>query len=58
LPKLQSQSRGHRRDVKHQARRKAGAGADNAEALQFGTLSAWQIADLRRLVPERIVRGN
>ena len=47
-----------RQAVPIEARAKAGAGADNAEALQFGTLSAWQIAELRRLVAERIVRGD
>ncbi len=34
----------------------AGAGADNADALRFGTLKAWQIAELRRNLAELIVR--
>jgi len=33
----------------------AGAGADNADALRFGTLKAWQIAELRRTLAELIV---
>ncbi len=34
----------------------AGAGADNADALRFGTLKAWQIAELRRTLAELIVK--
>ncbi|MHC4716437.1 MAG: hypothetical protein ACYS5V_05660 [Planctomycetota bacterium] len=33
----------------------AGAGADNADALRFSTLKAWQIAELRRTLAELIV---
>jgi len=35
--------------------RVAGAGADNADALTFSTLKAWQIAELRRKLAELIV---
>ncbi|MFQ5808540.1 MAG: GDSL-type esterase/lipase family protein, partial [Armatimonadota bacterium] len=34
---------------------RAGAGADNADALQFSTLKAWQISELRRRVAELIL---
>jgi hypothetical protein len=34
---------------------RAGAGADNADALQFSTLRAWQISELRRRVAELIL---
>ena len=34
----------------------AGAGADNADALRFGTLKAWQISELRRTLAELIVK--
>ena len=44
------------RAVRVEAGRVAGAGADNADALRFGTLKAWQIAALRREVAERIVK--
>ncbi len=33
---------------------RAGAGADNADALQFSTLKAWQIAELRRRLAQLI----
>lgn len=36
--------------------RVAGAGADNADALVFGALRAWQIAGLRRAIAELIVK--
>lgn len=36
--------------------RVAGAGADNADALVFGSLKAWQIAGLRRAIAEAIVK--
>jgi len=36
--------------------RVAGAGADNADALTFSTLKAWQLAGLRRKLAELIVR--
>jgi len=36
--------------------RVAGAGADNADALVFGALKAWQIAGLRRAIAELIVK--
>ena len=35
---------------------KAGAAADNADALRFGTLKAWQISELRRTLAELIVK--
>jgi len=35
---------------------RAGAGADNADALVFGTIKAWQIAELRRRLAELIVK--
>ena len=35
---------------------RAGAGADNADALEFGTLKAWQISELRRGLAELIAR--
>ena len=38
-----------------EAGRIAGAGADNADALQFGTLDTWQLAELRRRLAELIV---
>ena len=38
-----------------EAGRVAGAGADNADALVFGSLKAWQIAGLRRTVADLIV---
>ena len=38
--------------------RVAGAGADNADALVFGPLKAWQIAALRRAVAELIAKKN
>jgi hypothetical protein len=31
-----------------------GAGADNADALRFKTLSAWELAQLRRALAEKI----
>ena len=34
--------------VSIKAGRVAGAGADNADALQFSTLQAWQLAEIRR----------
>jgi len=36
----------------------AGASADNADALRFGTLKAWQIAELRRTLAELIVQAG
>jgi hypothetical protein len=39
-----------------QAGTRPGAGADNADALQFGTLQAWQLSELRRCVAELIVK--
>jgi len=42
--------------VRLEARARPGAGVDNAGAVQFGTLSAWQISELRRRVAEWIVR--
>jgi len=36
--------------------RVAGAGADNADALVFGSLKAWQLAGLRRAIAELIVK--
>ena len=34
----------------------AGAGADNADALVFAKLSAWQLTKLRRALAELIIR--
>jgi hypothetical protein len=42
--------------VEFEAGTRAGAGADNAEALQFSTLQAWQLSELRRRVAELIVQ--
>jgi hypothetical protein len=42
--------------VRLETGRVEGAGADNADALTFGTLKAWQIAGLRRRVAEMIVK--
>ncbi len=42
--------------VSIQAGTRAGAGADNADALVFGTLKAWQIVALRRALAELIVK--
>ena len=44
--------------VRIEAGTKAGADADNAEALQFGTLGASQLSELRRLLAERIVEAG
>ncbi len=41
--------------VRVQAGVRAGAALDNADALQFGTLKAWQIAGLRRALARLIV---
>ena len=41
--------------VRFQAGVAPGAGADNADALRFSTLKAWQIAELRRTLAELIV---
>ncbi len=41
--------------VNLKAGRKAGAGADNADALEFGSLPAWQISELRRTLAELIL---
>jgi len=38
--------------------RVAGAGADNADALIFGSVKAWQLAALRRAVAELIVKKS
>ena len=38
--------------------RVAGAGADNADALIFGSVKAWQLAGLRRAIAELIVKRN
>ena len=38
-----------------EARARDGAGVDDADAVRFSSLSAWQIAELRRRVAERIV---
>jgi len=37
------------------AQARAGAGADNADAMQFGTLSAWHVCELRRRLARLIV---
>ncbi len=42
--------------VEIQAGIKAGANADNAEALSFGAMKAWKIAELRRGLAEMIVQ--
>jgi len=44
--------------VSIEAGRVAGAGADNADALTFSALKAWQIAGLRRAIAEMIVKGR
>lgn len=44
------------RAVEYKAGTRAGAGADNADALQFSTLKAWQISELRRTLAELIAR--
>ena len=43
------------RAVNIQAGQKAGSGADNADAMQFNTLKAWQISELRRALAELIL---
>jgi len=40
------------------ARTAAGAAADNADALRFGKLTAWQMAQLRRALAELILAGE
>ena len=45
-----------RQAVSIEAGRIAGAGADNADALQFSTLKTWQLAELRRCLAELIVK--
>ena len=45
-----------RRAARYEAGRVAGAGADNADALQFSTLKTREIAELRRAVAELIVK--
>jgi len=45
-----------RRAARFEAGRVSGAGADNADALQFSTLRADELADLRRAVAELIVK--
>ncbi|HUU93774.1 MAG TPA: hypothetical protein VM238_21485, partial [Phycisphaerae bacterium] len=42
--------------VRFEAGRAPGTGADNAQALRFTTLKAWQIANLRRGIAELIVK--
>ncbi|MFQ6131763.1 MAG: hypothetical protein ACE5R4_06980 [Armatimonadota bacterium] len=42
--------------VHFEAATRAGTGADNADALQFTTLKAWQISELRRRLAELIVQ--
>ena len=42
--------------VEIQAGIKVGANADNAEALSFGAMKAWKIAELRRALAEMIVQ--
>ncbi|MFW6161812.1 MAG: hypothetical protein ACODAJ_03530 [Planctomycetota bacterium] len=42
------------RAVRLEAGTRAGTGLDNADALQFGTLQAWQLAGLRRALAELI----
>ncbi|MFP4055761.1 MAG: hypothetical protein ACLF0G_02710 [Candidatus Brocadiia bacterium] len=42
--------------VRIEAGRQPGAGADNADAMTFSALQAWQIAGLRRRVAEMIVQ--
>ena len=42
------------RAVRMRAGTRAGTGLDNADALQFSTLKAWQIAELRRRLAELI----
>jgi len=44
------------RVVHFRAATRAGTGLDNADALQFSTLKAWQIAELRRRLAELIVK--
>ena len=44
------------RAVNIQAAQKAGTGADNADAMQFSTLKAWQISELRRTLAELIMK--
>ena len=41
--------------IRLQAGVRPGAGADNADALRFGTVKAWQLAELRRTLAELIV---
>jgi len=46
------------RSLRLDAATAAGAGADNADALRFGALQAWQIASLRRALAEGIVAAG
>jgi len=44
------------RAMQFEAGTRAGTGADNADALQFSTLQAWQLTELRRRLAELIVK--